>query len=285
MTSRDGAATDPPAEIDHTGHARTAPLHVALVGLGEVGRAYARALSDAGHRVHGYDAFASGPVDGVVVATDLAGAVRDADVVLVLTAAAASHTVAEQAGPHLRAGATYVDCTSSAPGAKAALGARLGGRDDVDVVDVAILGPVIALGVSTPLMAAGRGAERLAALMEPLGAPVTVVDGAPGAAMAHKLLRSVLMKGLAAVVTEAVTAGRAVGYEDWIRGQIARELSGDGQATIDRFLRGAVTHAARRGEEMDAAAAYLEELGVDATMARASAHHLGGLARAASTER
>ena len=250
---------------------------VALVGLGEVGRTYGRALSEAGHDVHGYDPFQTDPVEGVTVAADLGAAVADADVVLVLTAASASHPVAAEAGPHLRTGAAYVDCTSSAPRDKATLGERLG-RDDVDVVDVAILGPVISLGVATPLMAAGHGAQVVADLMGPLGSPVTVVDGEPGDAMAHKLLRSVLMKGFAAVVVEAVTAGRAAGYEDWIRGQIARELSGDGQATIDRFLRGSVVHAVRRGDEMRAAADYLEALDVDATMARAAASHLGKLA-------
>lgn len=257
---------------------------IALIGLGEVGRTYGRALSAAGHDVRGYDAYLSDPVDGITVAPDLATAVQGADLVLVLTAASASHAVADEAGPHLEAGAAYVDCTSSAPGAKAVLRDHLGGRDDLDVVDVAILGPVISLGASTPLMAAGRGAARVADLMSPLGAPVSVVDGEPGAAVAHKLLRSVLMKGLAAIVTEAVTAGRAVGYEDWIREQIARELAGDGQATIDRFLRGSVTHAVRRREEMDAAAAYLEDLGVDATMARAAATHLGKLAGGAPHE-
>lgn len=278
MTTRDGS-TDATSATDFPDPAATAHQRVTLIGLGEVGRTYGRALADAGHDVHGYDAYLAEPVDGVTVVPDLATAVRDADVVLVLTAASASHAVADQAGPHLRAGAAYVDCTSSAPGSKAELRDRLGGRDDIDIIDVAILGPVISLGVTTPLMAAGQGAEQVANLMGPLGAPVTVVDGGPGSAMAHKLLRSVLMKGLAAVVTEAVTAGRAVGYEDWIRGQIARELSGDGQATIDRFLRGSVTHAVRRGEEMRAAAAYLEDLGVDATMAHAAVTHLGKLAQ------
>jgi len=275
--TRDGSATDATATATHH-PAEAAHLRVALIGLGEVGRTYGRALCEAGHDVHGYDAYLTDTVDGITIAPDLPAAVRDADVVLVLTAAAASHTVADEAGPHLKAGAAYVDCTSSAPGSKAVLRNRLGGRNDIYVIDVAILGPVISLGVTTPLMAAGHGAEDVADLMGPLGAPVTIVDGDPGAAMAHKLLRSVLMKGLAAVVTEAVSAGRAVGYEDWIRDQIARELSGDGQATIDRFLRGSVTHAVRRREEMQAAAAYLEDHGVDATMAHATATHLGKLA-------
>ena len=83
--------------------------------------------------------------------------------------------------------------------------------------DVAILGPVPTQGVKTPLMVSGPGSRAVADLLAPLGADVEIADGEPGAAMAHKLLRSVLMKGLASVVVEAVTAGRAAGLEDWIR--------------------------------------------------------------------
>ena len=259
----------------------TAPLTVAVIGLGEVGRIYGAALHRAGHRVRGFDAYSSGPVDGVEVAPALAEAVADADVVLTLTAAAASRVVAESAAAHLKQGACYIDCTSSAPAAKRALAEVFTDRPDVALADVAILGPVIQFGAATPLMAAGPAAHTVAVLMEPLGGDIAIVDGAIGDAMAHKLLRSVFMKGLAAAVTEAVSAGRAVGFEEWIRDQIARELSGDGQRTIDRFLRGSVLHASRRAAEMDAAADYLADLGVDATMAAATAEHLRGLANSA----
>lgn len=252
-------------------------LAVGIIGLGEVGRIYGTALSQAGHKVSGYDPYAEGPVDGVRVADTLADAIGDADVVLVLTAAGASRTVAQDAVKHLRQGAAYVDCTSSAPNAKKALLELFADRSDVQLADVAILGPVIQLRTATPLMAAGPAAQLVAALMGALGTDVTVVQGSLGDAMAHKLLRSVFMKSVAAATVEAVTAGRAVGFENWIREQIGRELSGDGQRTINRWLTGSVTHAARRSEEMDAAGAYLDDLGVDSTMSKAAAKHLRGL--------
>ena len=259
-------------------HARTgraaANLSVGIIGLGEVGRIYGAALDAAGHKVSGYDPYVQGPVNGVHVTGTLAGAVEDADIVLVLTAARASRTVAEDAVDHLRQDAAYVDCTSSAPGAKKGLLEVFADRPDVRLADVAILGPVIQLQTATPLMAAGPAATQVAELMAGIGTDVDVVDGALGDAMAHKLLRSVFMKSFAAATVEAVTAGKAVGFEDWIRDQIARELSGDGQRTIDRWLTGSVVHAARRREEMEAAGAYLDDLGVDSTMSKAAATHL-----------
>lgn len=244
---------------------------IAVLGLGEVGRVYGAALAAAGHDVLGYDAFSSSPVEGITVLDDLATAVARADMVFTLTPASVGLSVAREAAPALRPGALYADFTSAAPAAKQELTEVFANVPGVRAVDVAILGPVVQQGASTPLMAAGPGAEELAPILRTLGADVQVVDGGIGAAMGHKMVRSVFMKSLAATVTEAVRAGRAAGHEEWIREQIARELSGDGQRTIDRFLRGSVLHAARRQQEMESVGGYLDGLGVRPTMTRAAA--------------
>lgn len=243
---------------------------VAILGLGEVGRIYGAALVDAGHQVTGFDPYLDQAPAGVEVADTLEGAVKDAQIVVTLTAASASRSVAETAVGALAPGAVYADFTSSGPTEKRALISVFEAREDVRLVDVAILGPVIQLGTATPLMAAGPAGEAVAALMRPLGTPVEVVDGDLGDAMAHKLLRSVFMKGLASVVVEAVGAGRGAGMEEWVRGQIAGVLAGDGQAVIDRFLTGTTKHAARRAAEMRSTGAYLADLGVHAEMTDAS---------------
>lgn len=251
---------------------------VAILGLGEVGRIYGTALAEAGHRVAGFDPYLQEAPAGVEVADTLEGAVKDAQIVIVLTAASASRSVAESAAAALAAEAVYADLTSSGPSEKRVLATVFEGREDVRLADVAILGPVILLGTATPLMAAGPAGEVVAELMRPLGTPVEVVAGELGDAMAHKLLRSVFMKGLASVVVEAVSAGRGAGMEEWVRGQIAGVLAGDGQAVIDRFLTGTAKHAARRAAEMRSTGAYLADLGVHAEMTDASMRALERIA-------
>lgn len=260
-----------------TARATDRPPSVAILGLGEAGRIYGAALAAVGHDVVGFDPRATGDVAGVVRAADPHEAVGDADVVLSLTAAVASRSVAEATVDSLRERAVYADFTSSAPEAKRGLEDVFARRADVRLCDVAILGPVVRHGPRTPLMAVGPAAGDVAQVMGGVGAPVEVAEGSLGDAMGHKLLRSVFMKGLAAIVTEAVHAGRAAGYEEWIRDQIAKELSGDAQQTIDRFLRGSVLHADRRAAEMDAVTDYLERLGVPSTMSHAAAEHLRAL--------
>jgi 3-hydroxyisobutyrate dehydrogenase len=241
----------------------------AVIGLGEAGSRYAAALVDDGHTVTGFDPGRVSTPDGVRRVDTAAEAAKDADAILVVTAAKAARRVAESCLDALVPGACYADFTSSPPTAMRDIADLVEGAGAV-FCDVAILGPVTLSGAKTPLMVAGRGAARIAELTSGWGTSVEVVDGPPGSAMAHKLLRSVLMKGLAAIIDEAVNAGAAVGYEAWIRDQIAAQLAGDGHAVIDRFLTSTRIHAERRAQEMRDTAAYLAELGVPAEMSRAT---------------
>ncbi|MGM9471675.1 DUF1932 domain-containing protein [Pseudarthrobacter sp. YS3] len=247
-----------------------------IIGLGEAGATYAAALVAAGHTVAGFDPVAPSTPAGVTRAATAAEACAGAEIVLVLTGAAAARSVARECLPVLSEGSCYADFTSSSPGVMQELGQL---PSKAHFADVAILGPVSALGEKTPLMVSGPGARAVAGLLAPLGMDVEIAEGEPGAAMAHKLLRSVLMKGMASVVVEAVQAGRAAGLEPWIRGQIASQLAGDGQAVIDRFLTGTAKHALRRSKEMQDTASYLSDLGVPAEMTTASATALTRIAR------
>ena len=83
-----------------------------------------------------------------------------------------------------------------------------------------------------------------------------------------KLLRSVFMKGIAAAAIESLEAAKAAGAEERIHAEIAEVL---GEPLLGRLLTGSRAHAARRVEEMRAAAAYLEELGVEPRVATAAA--------------
>jgi len=166
--------------------------------------------------------------------------------------------------------ALYADLNTSSPSLKQELAVRL----PVAFADVALLGPVPALGLRTPALASGDGAERFARLFGPLGMPVEVVGPSPGDAAGLKLVRSVFMKGVAAAVLESLEAAHAVGAEDRVRGDIAGVI---GEPLLERLVTGSHAHAARRVDEMHAAAAYLDELGVAPWVARAAADRLAAL--------
>jgi 3-hydroxyisobutyrate dehydrogenase-like beta-hydroxyacid dehydrogenase len=104
--------------------------------------------------------------------------------------------------------------------------------------------------------------------------PVDVVGEEPGDAAGLKLLRSVFMKGLAAAAIESMEGARAAGAEERVRADIASVI---GEPLLERLLSGSRTHAARRVEEMQAAASYVEELGVPPRVAAAAAAWLAEL--------
>jgi 3-hydroxyisobutyrate dehydrogenase len=243
-------------------------LACAVIGLGEAGALYARALAALGGPVAGFDPGGVATPEGVERADTIEAAVRNADLVVVLTGAAVAERVAREAAPHLKAGACYADFTSSAPAAMRRVADAV---DGALMADVAVLGAVPLQGARTPLIASGPGAARVGEVARRLGAPVEVLEGEPpGAATAHKLLRSVYMKGLAQIIWEAITASRAAGAEEWLRGQIAATLGNDGPAFIERELDAVPKHAERRAHELGSVASYLDELGVPHAMSDAT---------------
>jgi 3-hydroxyisobutyrate dehydrogenase-like beta-hydroxyacid dehydrogenase len=193
--------------------------------------------------------------------------VAGADLVLSLVTGAHAVEAAAGVASSLEAGHVYADLNTTSPALKRDVAAVIG-RTGASFADVALLGPVPAAGARTPALASGGGAERFAQLLGPFGMPVEVVGAEPGAAAGMKLLRSVFMKGLAASVLESVEGARAQGADEWLRGQIADVV---GDALLERLVSGSAAHAERRLDEMEAAAAYLEELGVEPRVARAAA--------------
>ena len=241
---------------------------IALLGLGEAGGEIARDLVAAGADVRGYDP-AVPPPSGVDRRVSEADAVRDADLVLSVNSSHDAVPALTNAMPALAPGTIWADLNTAGPSVKAGLVELLAGRE-VAVVDVALMAPVPGQGLHTPMLVSGPGAERYAALLGPLGAPVTVQPGPAGEAISRKLLRSVFYKGLAAAVVEAMAAAEAAGCPDWLRDNIGTELAGFDERTIDRLIDGTHRHARRRADEMTAAGAQLRDLGVTPRVADAA---------------
>ncbi len=167
---------------------------------------------------------------------------------------------------------------SAAPELKRQLADLVAQRQDVLFADVAVVGSVPEGGARTALVVSGTGAAAAAESFSALGAPVDVLDAPAGAAAQRKLLRSVFMKGLGAIIVEALAAGEAADDLEWVREQVAGQLSG-GTAWMDRLASGTVKHGLRRSHECVDAAAMLRDLGLVPTMTSASADLHRGAAR------
>ncbi|QIG38388.1 NAD(P)-dependent oxidoreductase [Microbacterium sp. 4R-513] len=242
---------------------------IAILGLGEAGRLYARGLLSEGAEVRGYDPHHRLGDPDVRQLDDLGETLAGAGVVVSLVGGAAAASVARDALPLADPAAVYADLNTASPEIKLEV-AALAADQGIAMADVAVLAPVVRAAHRTPLLASGAGATVLAERLRSFGVPITVVDGEAGEAARLRLLRSVFMKGLAALVLEADAAARAVGADAWLRAQIAAELGPDGADLVDRLIAGSHRHAVRREHEMRDALAALESTGQPTDMTRAT---------------
>lgn len=248
---------------------------IAIVGLGEVGSAFAAGLLERGI----LPKVASRPSRraeesavrlGMPLSHDIPATVANATIILLTITGDGLHEVVESIATSLKQNAILADMTAAAP-SKVVAAAGLLGDGASRFVDVAIMGAVSLYGMGTPLLASGPAAPRFAATMTSLGFNVSAREGsAIGDASRLKLLRSIFAKGLDAVVIESMLAAEALGLRD----DLVLLLSDFDQRPlrdhIDMYLRTHSQHAARRLVEMELAETQLKDINLPSLTTRAA---------------
>jgi 3-hydroxyisobutyrate dehydrogenase-like beta-hydroxyacid dehydrogenase len=248
-------------------------VRLAVFGLGEAGSLFAADAVAAGAQVHGYDPAEVATPAGVVRHETPTAAVTEADVVLALTAAADAQAALTQALGAIPTTAVYADCSTGPSSLKRRL-SDLAAEHDVAFVDVALMSPVPGKGIGTPALASGPGAALFVELMRPVGMDVADDGPEPGRAAARKLLRSVVMKGFAALLIESMEAAHAAGLADETWENLVGQFTEADEALMRRLVEGTAPHSLRRLHEMEASADLLEELGVDPVMTKGTVESL-----------
>lgn len=254
-----------------------APIKIAILGLGEAGSQLAIDLARAGDHVQGYDPAEVATPERVERIEEPADAVAGCELVLAVTPGAQARSLLSSVVDHLLDGALYADLSTAAPAVKEEL-ADLSRMSEVLFADVALMAPVPGRGVAAPALASGAGAARYAELINARGGGVEVVGERAGEATSRKLLRSILMKGLAAVIIESMEAAEASGRRDWFWGHLVDQLTSVDIGLIERLLFDTAPHAKRRVDEMLAAQEMLATLGVPTDMTAATIGRLRRLA-------
>jgi 3-hydroxyisobutyrate dehydrogenase-like beta-hydroxyacid dehydrogenase len=248
-------------------------MRFTVFGLGEAGSLIATGLVAAGQDVRAYDPAGVPTPVGVERVDDPRAAVAEAAVVLALTASADAPTALRQALDEIPATAIYADLSTSSAVAKRQL-AELAAARDLAFADVALMSIVLGNGLRTPALTSGSGATALEAVMAPLGMPIEAIGEQAGDAATRKLLRSVVIKGLAALLIEAMHAADAAGCADETWQNLVDQFTVADGMFLRRMVEGTGQHAVRRLHEMEAAAELLTDLGVDPVMTRATVDNL-----------
>jgi 3-hydroxyisobutyrate dehydrogenase-like beta-hydroxyacid dehydrogenase len=265
-------------------------FRLGVIGLGEVGSSIAGGLRDAGlHEVRAYDPGASdGPfVDlvrrrareaGVELVGSLAELVEQADVLIGVTPGSQSVRVAGELGKLLGPRHVYADFASGTPAVKREVADAVA-PSGTGIVDGAIVGYALQERNRTNVLISGPDVQRFSDALVPWGMRLEVVGDDVGAASGLKSLRSVVTKGLEALIVECLVASERYGIRTQVVDSIGDMLDRFSFAQIADFLvsSGAI-HARRRSEEAAMSARTVEAVDVEPIMTRATAQRLGWVA-------
>ena len=199
-------------------------VSVGLLGYGEVGRILAEDLRAQSVSVRAYDlkledASTAQPLQahaqahGVQLCASAAAMAAECDVLISAVTASQTLAAAQSCIARLRAGCFYLDMNSASPGIKqqaAALVDAAGGR----YVESAVMTSVPPYRIRVPMLLGGTHAAALLPVLQPLGFDAKVASEQLGVASATKMCRSVMIKGMEALVIESLTAARHYGVGD-----------------------------------------------------------------------
>jgi len=121
-------------------------------------------------------------------------------------------------------------------------------------------------------LAGGAGAGELAPLLVALGFDAKVASKELGVASAVKMCRSVMIKGLEAMVIESFTTARAYGVEDAVLASLKETYPGiDWEKQGAYFFQRVIEHGRRRSEEVREVAETVREIGLTPWSAQGTA--------------
>lgn len=256
--------------------------HIGLIGYGEVGKIFSAGLKPQVPHTSAWDLKFESPAlgadqlahaaqAGVEACASLAQLCTSADLIISAVTASSTLAVAQAAALHIRPGTIFLDLNSASPGTKQ-LAAQHIDAAGAHYVEAGVMTSVPPYGIRVPMLLGGAHAARLAAQLKAWGMDAKVVSDQLGVASAIKMCRSVMIKGLEALVIESYTTARAYGVEDHVLPTLAETFpSIDWEQQGAYFFSRVVQHGQRRAEEMREAANTVREAGFEPFMASAIA--------------
>jgi len=257
---------------------------IGFIGFGEAGSSIAGGLRSAGvEHIVAFDIATHDPhlgpaiqeragrseTDVVESSADLASS---SDIVFSTVTSSSALDAARQTVPFLEPRHIYADLNSVSPALKQEI-ARVVGASGARFVEVAVMAPVLPYGHRVPMLLGGPDAPLFLDAMAPFGLRMQTLAGAPvGAAAAVKMCRSIVVKGLEALMCECVLAASRFDADAHVFASLNESFPGIDWKTLADYMVGRVVlHGERRAREMEEVADTLRAIGVEPIMAEAAA--------------
>jgi 3-hydroxyisobutyrate dehydrogenase len=254
---------------------------IGFVGFGEAGYHLAKGLRQAGiAHIAAYDIQDTPQIrqrasetQTTLVASnaDLAAA---SDIIFSTVTANQAGAAAAETAPHLSSRHLYADLNSVSPGLKQSL-AKVIDASGAHFVEVAVMSAVPPHGHKVPMLTGGPAASEFAERLTPFGMQIEVGAAQVGSAAATKMCRSIMIKGIEALLTECVLGATRYGADERVFSSLGESLPGIDWAKLATYMVGRVVmHGERRAREMEEVAETLRSAGVDTIMAEATVRRM-----------
>jgi 3-hydroxyisobutyrate dehydrogenase len=258
-------------------------LRIGFIGFGEAGFTIGNGLKSAGvESLFAYD-IATGSAErgplirqraqqaGATLASDPAQLAANCDLLFSTVTSSSALDAARQTLPFLEARHTYADLNSVSPALKRDVAAVVA-ASGATFVEAAVMAPVQPYGHRVPMLIGGPAARQFVDAMTPLGMRLEALDGPVGKAAAVKMCRSIVVKGIEALLAECVLGASQYEADEQVFASLQETWPGiDWKALADYTMGRVVVHGERRAREMEEVAETLRAIGVEPMMAEATA--------------
>jgi 3-hydroxyisobutyrate dehydrogenase-like beta-hydroxyacid dehydrogenase len=251
---------------------------IGFIGFGEAGFHLASGLRSAGiTKIFAYDIDPGPRIQQRAQdsQTQLVASPRQlaasADILISAVTSSSALDAARQTIPFLEARHSYLDINSISPGLKQDID-KLIRTTPAAFIEAAVMAPVPPYGHRVPMLLGGGRATALAEILSPFGMRLEVVSEEIGVAAAVKMCRSIVVKGLEALMFECILGASRYHAEDRVFASLQESFPGiDWKKLADYMVGRVVLHGERRAREMEEVAETLRAGGVDPIMAEATA--------------
>jgi len=197
-----------------------------------------------------------------------------ADIVISVVTSDQALAAARQTAPGLSPGQLYADLNSVSPVLKQTID-RVISATSARFVEVAVMAPAPPYGHKVPMLVGGAGGPAFIERMTPFGMRMEFTSTQVGEAAATKMCRSIIVKGMEALLTECVLGASRYGAEERVFQSLAETFPGLDWAEMATYMVGrVVVHGERRAREMEEVAETLRSSGVDPIMAEATVRRM-----------
>lgn len=213
-------------------------------------------------------------------AQDAATSTAGCDLVISAVTAAQALNAARSVLPGLEKNAWFFDLNSVSPGTKRDIAGAVAGRGG-RFVEAAVMSAIAPRGMSSPVLACGPHAEQFLPLGKSIGfGNVQLCSEDYGVAAATKMCRSIVVKGVEALLTEALLSARHYGVENAVLGSLGDLFPRPDWNRHARYMISrSIEHGVRRAEEMNEVARTVTEAGLEPLMSTACARRQNWTAR------